>query len=109
MDVLSICFYCYVALVTNIVDGDSLMVTVKDGFDSYTQHVPIDIWDIEGTPESRTYLKDNLLHKRIVIKTVVDKRNRHNTEYYAKVYTWPDGVDVGQALLDLGLAMHARR
>lgn len=97
--------YIRKALITNIVDGDTVDARVDLGFNVFTNHrlrlllVDTPERGEEGYKEATDYTKDNLLGKEVLIRSYKsDNWNR----YLADI--WIDGRYFNQELLDKGLA-----
>lgn len=107
--------YCYRATCIRVVDGDTLDLSVDLGFGLRIENRfnirGIDAPEVYGPKDSpdelprgqaaRNRLVELVMGKDLEIKTEKDRTERYG-RYVATVVA--DGVDVGQALLDEGLA-----
>jgi len=109
--------YEYKALVTKVYDGDTVTAVVDLGFKvSFT--IKVRLYGI-NTPEvrgeereqgliSRARLRELILGKEVIIKTVKDKTGKYG-RYLAEIYqifdhSTPSLVSVNEILLNEGLA-----
>jgi len=102
--------YTYKAKVINVYDGDTITVIVDLGF-KIKQEIKVRLAFI-NTPElkgesremgliSKEFLKNLILNKDIIIKTIQDKKGVYG-RYLAEIYL--DELNVNNELLRLGYA-----
>lgn len=107
--------YCYRATCIRVVDGDTVDLSVDLGFNIHMAHrfrlrgvdtpeifgVPKESAEFERGSAAKARVQELLMGKDLEVKTEKDRTDKYG-RYVADI--WVDGVDVGQALLDEGLA-----
>lgn len=104
--------YTYRANVTSVYDGDTLTVDIDLGFSIIMKQQTVRLARINA-PElrgstaelgikSRDALRDKVLGKSIVLKTIKDSREKYG-RWLGEV--WVDGVCINDWLLETGLAV----
>ena len=103
--------YEYNADVIRVYDGDTITVNIDLGFGIWMKNQTIRLYGI-NTPEIRgeereqglisaEYLRTKILGKRIILKTVKDKKGKYG-RWLGEVYL--DDINVNQELIEEGLA-----
>lgn len=104
----------YKAIVTRIIDGDTLRLALSVGFAIYTEHA-IRIKDIDapetnrGSPEERERgraSRDYLIKLMPVGSScaVLTHQDKMSFNRYVASVTLPDGRDLGTVMVDAGMA-----
>ena len=103
--------YTYKAYVTDVYDGDTITVDMDYGMDIWRKNVKfrlafIDTPEVRGIEkiegkEVRDYVKDLILNKYIVIRTIKDKTGKYG-RYIAEVII--DDMNLNDHLLEKGMA-----
>ena len=108
-----ICLYCYLAVVTAVYDGDTITVDIDLGLSTQRVGESIRLAHI-NTPEvrgaerekgliSRDWLREKIMGKTIIIKTLKDKKGKYG-RYLGEIYL--DGENINDALVKAGLAVY---
>lgn len=103
--------YYYKGLVTKVYDGDTITVNIDLGFHVGLKKEKFRLYRI-NTPEvrgpekpqgiiSRDWLREKILDKQVIIKTVKDKKGKYG-RWLADV--WIDDVCMNDELVKQGLA-----
>lgn len=113
--------YHYTALVTDVYDGDTITVDIDLGLNMWLRHQRIRLWKV-NTPELkgdhrqrglevRDLVRDMVLHRYVVLRTILDKRGRDQTGKYGRLLGEilledEDGevLNINEYLLSKGLA-----
>lgn len=107
--------YCYRATCIRVVDGDTVDLSVDIGFNIHMAHRfrirGIDTPEIHGVPKesdefqrgmaSKARTTELVMGKDLEVKTEKDRTDKYG-RYLATIAV--DGIDVGQTLLNEGLA-----
>jgi micrococcal nuclease len=107
-------FYSYKATCIKVYDGDTITCNIDCGFKVYLNKTKIRLYGI-NTPEvrgeekekgliSRDRLREKILDKDIVIKTIKDKSGKYG-RYLGIIYF--DGLNINDWLVEEGLAVNA--
>ncbi len=105
------CLYTYLAVVTQVYDGDTITVDVDLGMRTWVHSEKVRLARIDA-PEmrgeerpagiiSRDWLREQILGKRIILRTIKDRKGKYG-RYLGEVYL--DGVNINDQLLEQGLA-----
>ncbi len=103
--------YVYNARITSVYDGDTVTADVDLGFSVWAHGEKLRLYGI-NTPEvrgeereqglvSRDWLRDKLVGKDVLIRTLKDKKGKYG-RYLAEIYL--DGVNINDQLVAEGLA-----
>lgn len=87
--------YHYTALVTDVYDGDTVTVDVDLGLNMWVRNQRIRLWKID-TPElrgdertrgleARDFVRDLILHRYVILRTILDKRGLDQTGKYGRL------------------------
>lgn len=87
--------YYYVALVTEVYDGDTITVDLDLGLGLWRREQTIRLWRV-NTPEVRgeeredglrvrDFVRTLILHKPILLRTILDRRGRDRTEKFGRL------------------------
>lgn len=113
--------YYYAALVTDVYDGDTMTVELDLGLGIWRHDQKIRLWRVD-TPEVRgesrqegirvrDMVRDLVLNKRVLLRTILDKRGQDRTGKYGRLLgevLVPNErgalINVNDLLLGLGLA-----
>lgn len=111
MNILSACLYMYLAVVTAVYDGDTITVDIDLGMHTWIHGeklrlARINAPEVRGPerPEglkSRDWLREKILGKQIVIRTIQDKKGKYG-RYLAEIYL--DDININDQLVTEGLA-----
>ena len=103
--------YEYRAFVTDVYDGDTITVDIDLGFRVHMQGIKvrllgIDAPELRGSTlekgrESRNRLKEMILSKNVLLKTVKDKKGKYG-RWLATIYL--NGQDINQRMIQEGFA-----
>jgi len=114
--------YYYKALVTKVIDGDTIDVMIDLGFETYTKarlrFSVADTPEIHGVKktseeykegmEAKNFVVDKILDQKVIIKTEIDKdgSDKKGTfkRYLATIYYGDEHIDLNAELLEIGLA-----
>ena len=106
--------YLYKAYVEKVYDGDTITCTIDCGFNMSMKNQKIRLYGID-TPElrgeekeagrvARDRLRNKILHKDVIIKTLKDKKGKYG-RYLAIVFL--AGVNINDWLVQTGRAVTA--
>ena len=112
--------YIYKAVVTRVVDGDTIDVTIDLGMTVFTRQrirlANVDAPETYGVKKGsqewlsgmrvKNHLAKLIMGKNVVIKTIKDKKGKYG-RYIAHVYL--DGVSVNEHLVKSGLAKRSKK
>ncbi len=104
--------YFYKAYVEKVYDGDTITCTIDFGFNLSMKKQKIRLYGI-NTPElrgaeraaglvARDQLRDQILHKNVLIKTFKDKKGKYG-RYLATIFL--DSVNINEWLVQNGYAV----
>lgn len=99
--------YIYNAVVTGVYDGDTITCQIDCGFNILTQNQKIRLYGID-TPEIRgenreeaikirDIVREKILNKKILLKTIKDKKGKYG-RYLGIIYY--DGVNINDWLVE---------
>ena len=112
---IDVLLYHYQAHVIKVYDGDTITVDIDLGLDVWLRGIKLRLSGINAPEmrgsekiegkESRDYLRELILDKPIIVKTVWDKKGKYG-RYLAEIYVDRDGgyVCVNDLLVDSGHA-----
>lgn len=98
--------YEYKAVIDNVVDGDTIDATLDLGFKAYVRqrmrlaHIDTPERGKPGFAEATQALRDMVLNKTVVIHSTKTSK----WGYYLATVRLDDGTDVGQKMVERGLA-----
>jgi len=105
--------YTYRAHVSKVYDGDTITVTIELGFNAALKGEKLRLFGInapevrgDSKPEgikSRDWLRNRILNKDIVIKTIKDKKGKYG-RYLAVIYL--GDVNINDELVSNGFAVY---
>lgn len=87
--------YYYVAVVTEVYDGDTITVDLDLGMGMWRHHQKIRLWRVD-TPElrgperaqglvARDFVRDLVLHQVVLIRTILDKRGQDRSGKFGRL------------------------
>jgi len=105
--------YTYRAHVSKVYDGDTITVTIELGFNAVLKGEKLRFFGINA-PEvrgdsklegikSRDWLRNRILNKDIVIRTIKDKKGKYG-RYLAIIYL--DDININDELVNKGFAVY---
>jgi len=105
--------YTYRAHVSKVYDGDTITVTIELGFNAVLKGEKLRLFGInapevrgDSKPEgirSRDWLRNRILNKDIVIKTIKDKKGKYG-RYLAVIYL--GDININDELVSNGFAVY---
>jgi len=108
--------YEYRALVTEVYDGDTITVDIDLGLGVWKQGEKLRLYGInapelrgperEDALKSRDWLREQILWKRVVVRTIKDKKGKFG-RYLANVYLKEtDSIFINKQIVEAGHAVY---
>jgi endonuclease YncB( thermonuclease family) len=111
MELTTACLYVYMAIVTAVYDGDTVTADIDLGMHIWAtgeklRLARIDAPEVRGEEraeglKSRDWLREKINGKKVLIKTIKDKRGKYG-RFLVEIYL--DGVNLNDQLVEMGLA-----
>jgi micrococcal nuclease len=105
--------YHYKALVTRVIDGDTVLVDIDLGFHTWVRDERIRLYGINapeknapGGAEATAFLAGKIEGKPVILETIKGTHGEDRQEKFGRYLgiIWLDGANINQQMLDAGHA-----